>query len=60
MIIECSFNQFNEIRFKVEKVNINIEEGIESVWVMMTPRILDDKLQRVKRVCVGSVYIAPR
>ena len=51
---------YNETRFKVEKVTVNVEEGIESVWVIMTPKILDDKLQRVKRVCVSSVYIAPR
>ena len=51
---------YNESKFKVEKINVNIEEGIESVWVMMTPRILDHKLQKVKRICVGSLYIAPR
>ena len=44
----------------MEKVNVNIEEGIESVCVIMTPRILDHKLQKIKRVCICSVYIAPR
>ena len=56
----CCAVIYNETRFKVEKVNVNIEEGIESVWVVMTPRVLDHKLQKVKRVCVCSVYIAPR
>ena len=27
---------------------------------MFTPRILDHKLQHVKRICVSSIYIAPR
>ena len=56
----CCAVIYNESKFKVEKINVNIEEGIETVWVMMTPRILDHKLQNVKRVCIGSIYIAPR
>ena len=56
----CCEVVYNETKFKVEKVNVNIEEGIESVWVIMTPRILDHKLQKIKRVCICSVYIAPR
>ena len=51
---------YNETKFKVEKVNVNVEEGIESVWVIMTTRVLDHKLQKIKIICVGSVYIAPR
>ena len=51
---------FNEVRFKVEEVKVDKEEDIESVWAMMTPRQLDHNLQRVKRVCIGSIYIAPR
>ena len=51
---------FNEARFKVEKINVNVEAGLEVIWVIMTPKILDHKLQRIKRICVGSVYIAPR
>ena len=27
---------------------------------MFSPRRLDDKQQRVKRICVGAIYIAPR
>ena len=56
----CCAIVFNESRFKVEKVNVNVQEGIESVWVIMTPKILDHKLQRIKRICVSSIYIAPR
>ena len=51
---------YNESRFRVEKINMNIQQGIEVVWVIMTPRKLDHKLQRIKRICVCSVYIAPR
>ena len=51
---------YNESRFKVEEVHIQTENGIESVWAMMTPRNLDHRLQHIKRVCVCSVYIAPR
>ena len=39
---------------------MNIQQGIEVVWVIMTPRKLDHKLQRIKKICVCSVYIAPR
>ena len=51
---------YNESRFKVEKVHIQTEDGIESVWAMLTPRHLDHKLQHIKRIGVCSVYIAPR
>ena len=56
----CCAVIYNGVRFKVEKVNVNMEEGIETVWVVMTPKQLDQKLQRIKRICIGSVYIAPR
>ena len=51
---------YNQVKFKVEEVNVDTEEGIESVWALLTPRHLDHSLQRVKRICIGSVYIAPR
>ena len=34
--------------------------GVEAVWGVFSPRRLDDQLQRVQRICVGSIYIAPR
>ena len=37
-----------------------MKEGNESVGVIMTPKTLDHKLQRIKRICVGSIYIASR
>ena len=51
---------YNQVKFKVEEVRVDTEEEIESVWALMTPKHLDHALQRVKRICVGSVYIAPR
>ena len=48
------------MRFKVEEVNVDKDEEIESVWAVLTPKVLDHQIQRIKRVCVGSVYIAPR
>ena len=44
----------------VENVTVDTEDGIETVWAMFTPRVLDNKLQKVKRICICSVYIAPR
>ena len=51
---------YNEVKFKVEELNVDKEEEIESVWAILTPKNLDHQLQTVKRICVGSVYIAPR
>ena len=44
----------------VEQVHVQTGEGIETVWAMLTPRKLDHKLQNIKRICVSSIYIAPR
>ena len=44
----------------VEQVHVQTGEGIEAVWAMLTPRKLDHKLQNIKRICVSSIYIAPR
>ena len=30
------------------------------MWGVLSPRRLDDKFQKVKRICVGATYIAPR
>ena len=44
----------------MEQVFVQTEEGIETVWAMLTPRRLDYKLQQIKRICIASIYIAPR
>ena len=56
----CCAIVYNQTKFVVEEVFENKEEGIESVWAIFTPRVLDHKLQRIKRICIGSIYIAPR
>ena len=30
------------------------------MWAVLSPRRLDNKLEKVKRICVGAIYIAPR
>ena len=44
----------------MEEITVDREEGIETVCAVFTPRVLDNKLQKVKQICVCSVYIAPR
>ena len=56
----CCAIIFNRSRFMVEQVHVQTGEGIETVWAMLTPRKLDHKLQHIKRICVSSIYIAPR
>ena len=56
----CCAIIYNDSRFTVEQVHVQTEQGIETVWAMFTPRKLDHKLQHVKRICVSSIYIAPR
>lgn len=51
---------YNNVRFKVEDADTTVPEGIEAVWAVVTPRQLDSNLQKVKRICVGAIYIAPR
>ena len=56
----CCAIIFYTLRFMVEQVHVQTEAGIETVWAMLTPRKLDHKLQHIKRICVSSIYIAPR
>ena len=51
---------YNEARFQVEQMDFEADLGVETVFAIFTPKILDSVHQRVKRICVGSVYIPPR
>ena len=51
---------FNKHRFNVIDQEIGVPAGVEAVWCVLAPCRLDDNLQRVRRICVGSIYIAPR
>ena len=49
---------YTEQNFTVEAPQAPVEEGVEACWAIFTPRSKD--LPNVKRICVGSVYIAPK
>ena len=34
--------------------------GVEAVWAVLSPWGMDGRQERVKRICVGAIYIAPR
>ena len=51
---------YNESKFKVEQLDFEAETGVETVFAIFTPHQFDFQNQTVKRICVGSVYIAPR
>ena len=51
---------YNKNRFTATDTDIGVPPGIEAVLCVLAPLHLDDKLQKVRRICVGSIYIAPR
>jgi hypothetical protein len=51
---------YNKHRFQLADEEIGVPAGIEAVWCVLSPQRLDNKEQRVKQICVGSIYIAPR
>ena len=51
---------YNRFRFEATYTDIPVPLGIEVKWCVFTPLQLDDKLQRVQRICVAAIYIAPR
>ena len=51
---------FNIDRFLKDETEVGVPEGVEAAWAVLAPRRLDSQLQRVKRICVGSIYISPR
>ena len=51
---------YNETRFRVEKLAFENEEGVETVFAIFTPHNFDHHLQKLKRICIGSIYIPPR
>ena len=44
--------------FVVEDAEIEVPEGIEAAWVILTPR--NSEIDTVKKILVGGIYIAPR
>ena len=51
---------YNNTRFAPEEEMIKVPDGVEAAWVILTPKQLDSRLQKVKRICVGSIYISPK
>ena len=51
---------YNKNRFNAIDTDIGVPPGIEAVWCVLAPRKLDSRLQRVQKICVGAIYIAPR
>ena len=51
---------YNNHRFQATDTEIGVPQGIEAVWCVFSTTRLDDQMQRVKQICVGSIYIAPR
>ena len=49
---------YNEENFHVEKVEIDIPEGVEATWAILTPQVNEPR--KYKNILVGAVYIAPR
>merc|ERR1712122_263333 len=51
---------FNNARFTPEEEVFRVPDGVEAAWVILAPKQLDSRLQKVKRICVGSIYISPK
>ena len=49
---------YTEENFMVENANIQVEHGVEACWAIFTPRNIE--YSSIKRICVGSIYIAPK
>ena len=50
---------YNKNRFDLEDCSVTVPPGVEVAWAVLTPRRMDGRLQRVRRICVAAVYIAP-
>ena len=50
---------YNKNRFELDDYTVTVPAGIEVAWAVLSPRRMDDRLQRVRRICVAAVYIAP-
>ena len=51
---------YNRNTFEVTDSEIGVPAGVEAVWAVFSPKRLDSQFQMVKRICVASIYIAPR
>ena len=49
---------YNEQNFFVEALDTQMVNGVEACWGIFTPK--KRELPQIKRICVGSIYIAPK
>ena len=49
---------YNEENFIVEDAGLNVPNGIEAVWAILTPKSID--IPSIKKILVGGIYIAPQ
>ena len=49
---------YTEQNFHVEESDVSVEEGVEACWAIFTHK--HKEIPGVKRICMGSIYIAPR
>ena len=51
---------YNSNTFEAVDTQIGVPAGIEAVWSVFAPQRLDSQFQKVRRICVAAIYIAPR
>ena len=51
---------FNKNTFEAIDTEFGVPAGVEAVWAVLAPSRLDGQFNKVKRICIGSIYIAPR
>ena len=51
---------YNHRTFEARETEIGVPAGIEAKWCVLAPRRLEVQQNKVKLICVGSIYIAPR
>jgi hypothetical protein len=49
---------YNEERFKVTRIDVDIPDGVEAAYALLVP-IKNDASVKVKRIVVGSFYVSP-
>ena len=51
---------YNEKRFAVTLLDLQIPDGVEGVWALFSPNSSNDVNMKVKRIAAGSFYISPK
>ena len=51
---------YDNTKFYVEEAADGVPAGVEAAWALLTPRHYDHHLQKIRKICIGSIYISPR